>query len=80
MLLDHHDIDDQKQMISSYDEQYNRRGAYGEHQVSKNSFLFLIRLFSFSRTYQNENGYYKKIGGYPNEVIIHWKVHRQVGD
>ncbi|CAF1276983.1 unnamed protein product [Rotaria sordida] len=32
MILDHHDIDDQKQHISSYDEQYNRRGAYGEHQ------------------------------------------------
>ncbi|CAF2936793.1 unnamed protein product [Rotaria sp. Silwood2] len=32
MILDHHDIDDQKQLISSYDEQYNRRGAYGEQQ------------------------------------------------
>ncbi|CAF1318694.1 unnamed protein product [Adineta steineri] len=32
LILDHHDIDSQKQLISSYDEQYNKRGAYGEHQ------------------------------------------------
>lgn len=32
MLVDHHDIDDKKQLISSYDEHYTRRGPYGEFQ------------------------------------------------
>ncbi|CAF1088985.1 unnamed protein product [Rotaria sp. Silwood1] len=29
MILGHHNINDRKQLISSYDEQYNRRGPYG---------------------------------------------------
>ncbi|CAF3119480.1 unnamed protein product [Rotaria socialis] len=42
LILDHHDIDDRKQHISSYDEQYNKRGAYGEHQdTSERKWLIL---------------------------------------
>ncbi|CAF3301053.1 unnamed protein product [Rotaria socialis] len=29
MILGHHNIDDQKQLITSYDEHFNRRGPYG---------------------------------------------------
>jgi hypothetical protein len=33
MLLGHHNIDDNKQLISSYDEHFNRRGPYGNDRV-----------------------------------------------
>lgn len=34
MILGHHNVDDRKQLISSYDEHYNRRGPYGSNRFT----------------------------------------------